>query len=65
MVYVNNVKAYWQEVYLFGWKKGSKESVWEIKEKTGYFIQAILELFKIQTTVKKMVISSFFNSIGL
>ncbi|MDP5105255.1 MAG: ATP-binding cassette domain-containing protein [Polaribacter sp.] len=65
MIYGNNVKAYGQEVYLFGKKKGSGESVWEIKEKIGYFTPTILELFQRKTTVKEMIISGFFDSIGL
>ena len=65
MIYGNNVKAYGQEVYLFGKKKGTGESVWEIKEKIGYFSPAMLELFQRRTTVKEMIISGFFDSIGL
>ncbi|MCG1036940.1 ATP-binding cassette domain-containing protein [Polaribacter sargassicola] len=65
MIYGNNVKAYGQEVYLFGNKKGSGESVWEIKEKIGYFSPSILELFKRKITVEQMLISGFFDSIGL
>lgn len=65
MIYGNNVKAFRQEIYLFGNKKGSGESVWDIKEKIGYFTPSMLELFKRRTTVKQMVISGFFDSIGL
>ncbi|WP_405566735.1 ATP-binding cassette domain-containing protein [Polaribacter sp. Asnod6-C07] len=65
MIYGNNIKAFGQEVYLFGKKKGSGESIWEIKEKIGYFNPSMLELFKRNTTVKEMVISGFFDSIGL
>lgn len=65
MIYGNNVKAYGQEVYLFGKKKGSGESVWEIKEKIGFFSPAMLTLFQREITVKEMVISGFFDSIGL
>jgi len=65
MIYGNNVKAYGQEVYLFGNKKGSGESVWEIKEKIGYFSPSILELFKRKVSVEHMLISGFFDSIGL
>ncbi|WP_435676891.1 ATP-binding cassette domain-containing protein [Polaribacter sp.] len=65
MIYGNNVKAYRQEVYLFGKKKGSGESVWELKEKIGYFSPTLLELFKRRTTVLHMVISGFFDSVGL
>ncbi|MCL7764919.1 ATP-binding cassette domain-containing protein [Polaribacter sp. Z014] len=65
MIYGNNVKAFRQEVYLFGKKKGSGESVWEIKEKIGYFSPAILELFKRRITVAQMVLSGFYDSVGL
>lgn len=65
MIYGNNVKAFRQEVYLFGKKKGSGESVWEIKEKIGYFSPAILELFKRRITVAQMVVSGFYDSVGL
>jgi molybdate transport system ATP-binding protein len=65
MIYGNNVKAFRQEIYLFGKKKGSGESVWEIKEKIGYFSPAILELFKRKITVINMVLSGFFDSVGL
>lgn len=65
MIYGNNVKAFRQEVYLFGKKKGTGESVWEIKEKIGFFSPAILELFTRKITVIQMILSGFFDSIGL
>ena len=65
MIYGNNVKAYGQNVFLFGQKKGSGESVWEIKEKIGYFNPSMLSLFNRKSTVKQMIISGFFDSIGL
>ncbi|QOD61564.1 ATP-binding cassette domain-containing protein [Polaribacter haliotis] len=65
MIYGNNVKAYRQDVYLFGKKKGTGESVWDIKRKIGYFSPNILELFHRKQTVKQMVISGFYDSVGL
>lgn len=65
MIYGNNVKAFRQEIYLFGKKKGSGESVWEIKDKIGYFNPTLLELFKRKITVIDMVLSGFFDSVGL
>lgn len=65
MIYGNNVKAFRQEVYLFGNKKGSGESIWDIKDKIGYFSPSMLELFERRTTVKQMIISGLFDSIGL
>lgn len=65
MIYGNNTKAYGQEVYLFGKKKGSGESVWDIKQKIGYISPSMLELFTQNHTVEQMIISGFFDSIGL
>ncbi|QTD38249.1 ATP-binding cassette domain-containing protein [Polaribacter batillariae] len=65
MIYGNNVKAYEQDVYLFGKKKGTGESVWEIKRKIGYFSPNILELFHRKQTVKQMILSGFYDSVGL
>ncbi|WP_405571895.1 ATP-binding cassette domain-containing protein [Winogradskyella sp. Asnod2-B02-A] len=65
MIYGNNSKGYGQEIYLFGNKKGSGESVWDIKQKIGFISPAMLELFKRNYTVEQMIISGFFDSIGL
>ena len=65
MIYGNNIKAYGQDVYLFGNKKGSGESVWEIKQKIGFISPAMLESFKRSYTVEQMIISGFFDSVGL
>ncbi|MBF8151617.1 ATP-binding cassette domain-containing protein, partial [Winogradskyella sp. F6397] len=65
MIYGNNTKGYGQEVYLFGQKKGSGESVWDIKQKIDYISPAMLELFKRGHTLEHMVISGFYDSIGL
>lgn len=65
MIYGNNSKGYGQEVYLFGQKKGSGESVWDIKQKIGFISPSMLELFKRSYTVEQMIISGFFDSVGL
>ena len=61
----DNVKAYGQDLTLFGKKKGSGESVWSIKQKIGYFTSSMTDLFGRTTTVVQMIISGFFDSIGL
>ena len=40
MIYGDNPKAYGQDITLFDVKKGSGESVWDIKKKIGYFSSA-------------------------
>ncbi len=61
----DNPKGYGQDLTLFGKRKGTGESVWSIKEKIGYFTASMIELFSRYSSVEQMVISGFFDSIGL
>lgn len=65
MITGDNPKGYGQELYLFGRKKGSGESVWEIKKQIGIFSTAMMELFQRNNTLEQMILSGFFDSIGL
>ena len=65
MIYGDNPKAYGVDLFLFGKKKGSGESVWEIKKKIGYFSPSITELFIRRNSVEEMLISGLVDSIGL
>lgn len=61
----DNVKGYGQDLYLFGRKKGSGESVWDIKKNIGYFATNMTSLFQRNHTLEQMILSGFFDSIGL
>jgi molybdate transport system ATP-binding protein len=61
----DNVKAYNQNITLFGVKKGSGESVWDIKKKIGYFSSEMLRGFYRMDSIGNMIASGFFDSIGL
>lgn len=65
MIYGDNPKAYGQDITLFGVKKGSGESVWDIKKKIGYFSSEMLRGFKRQDSIGNMIVSGFFDSVGL
>ncbi|SHG55624.1 molybdate transport system ATP-binding protein [Salegentibacter echinorum] len=65
MIFGDNPKAYGEDLYLFGNKKGSGESVWELKRKIGYFSLALTELFNRRDTVLEMLISGMVDSVGL
>ncbi len=60
-----NPKAYGQNITLFGIRKGSGESVWELKEKLGYFTPAMTDRFRGYHTLENMLISGLHDSIGL
>lgn len=61
----DNPKGYGQDLHLFGRKKGSGESVWDIKKNIGYFATNMTSLFTRNHTLEQMILSGFFDSIGL
>ncbi|PIE71428.1 MAG: ABC transporter [Deltaproteobacteria bacterium] len=61
----DNPKAYGQNLMLFGRKKGSGESVWDIKKKIGYVTPAMTVLFGGRHTVESMITAGLYDSIGL
>lgn len=65
MIYGDNPKAFGQDITLFGVKKGSGESVWDIKKKIGYFSSDMLRGFKRLDSIGNMIVSGFFDSVGL
>ena len=61
----DNHKAYGQDITLFGIKRGSGESVWDIKQKYGQVdTQLHLNFARGMKTVE-VVVSGFFDTIGL
>lgn len=61
----DNHKAYGQDVTLFGIRRGSGESVWDIKQKFGLLDTQLHLNFKQRMGVVEVVLSGFFDSIGL
>ena len=60
-----NHKAYGQEVYLFGVRRGSGESVWDIKSHFGVVSNEIHNKYVKGWRVLDVVISGFYDSVGL
>jgi molybdate transport system ATP-binding protein len=65
MITGDNPKAYGQDMILFGRKKGSGESIWDIKSQIGYFTPSMIHQFKRDDSVENMIISGLLDSIGL
>lgn len=65
MITGENPKGYGQELYLFGHKKGSGESIWDIKKNIGYFTPSMTDKFTGYHTLEHMLISGILDSIGL
>lgn len=65
MISGDSPKGFGQDLHLFGQKKGSGESVWDIKKHIGYFTSSMVQHFSRYETVENMLVSGFFDSIGL
>ncbi|GAA4810861.1 ATP-binding cassette domain-containing protein [Litoribaculum gwangyangense] len=61
----DNPKAYGQDITLFDIKKGSGESVWDIKKNIGFFSADMVRGFARLDAIGNMIVSGFFDSIGL
>ncbi len=56
--YVNNI-------HVFGFKRGSGESIWQIKQFIGYVSTALQWEYTVGTSLRNVIISGFYDSIGL
>ena len=65
MISGDNPKAYGQDITLFGRKKGSGETIWDIKKQIGYFTPLMIHQFTRADSVENMIISGLNDSVGL
>lgn len=60
-----NHKGYGQDVYLFGRRKGSGETVWDVKRRFGVVSNELHNRYVKGWKVLDVVVSGFFDSVGL
>ena len=61
----DNPQAYANEIYLFGRRRGSGESIWDIKEHIGMVSSEMQTLYRRDMAACDVVASGIFDSIGL
>jgi len=61
----DNPQAYANEIYLFGKKRGTGESIWDIKKKMGFVAPELQAYYPIQFTAFNVVCSGFFDTMGV
>jgi molybdate transport system ATP-binding protein len=61
----DNLQAYANEIYLFGKRRGSGESIWDIKRRTGIISSDLQIRYRKPITAFEVVLSGFFDSVGL
>lgn len=61
----DNPQAYANEIYLFDRRRGSGESIWDIKKNTGYVSPEMHLYFDYTATCFQAIASGLFDTIGL
>lgn len=65
LILADNPQAYANKITLFGIKRGSGESVWDIKRNIGWVSPELQAFHQKRTTCFNAVCSGFFDSVGL
>ncbi len=65
LITADNPQAYANEIYLFDKRRGSGESIWDIKKKIGFVSPELHLYFDYSATCFQVIASGFFDTIGL
>ncbi|MCL4170647.1 UNVERIFIED_CONTAM: hypothetical protein GTU68_029462, partial [Idotea baltica] len=58
-------QCYVNDIVVFGFQRGTGESIWQIKQYIGYVSTALQWEYRVGTGLRNVIISGFFDSIGL
>ncbi|WP_432714663.1 ATP-binding cassette domain-containing protein [Pedobacter sp.] len=61
----DNPQAYANDIHLFGRKRGTGESIWDIKSRIGFISPELQWYFEPSSTVFQTIASGFFDTAGL
>ena len=64
LINADNPQAYANHIYLFGKKRGSGESIWDIKKQIGFCSPEFHLYFDLNISVFDALVSGFFDTIG-
>ena len=58
-------QCYSNNLTLFGRRRGSGETIWDIKKHIGYVSSSLHLDYRVSTTVRNVILSGYFDSIGI
>ena len=58
-------QCYTNDIFVFGYQRGSGESIWQIKQFIGFVSNALHLQYRVSISVRNVIISGFYDSIGL
>ncbi|WP_375583792.1 ATP-binding cassette domain-containing protein [Cyclobacterium xiamenense] len=65
LVLGENPQAYANDIVLFDRRRGTGESIWDVKKPTGFVSPELGRYFPMNQTCKKVVLSGLFDTMGL
>ena len=65
LITADNPQGYGKDFWLFGKKRGSGETIWDIKKRIGIITSSLQLSYKQPLNALQVVVSGFFDSIGL
>jgi molybdate transport system ATP-binding protein len=58
-------QCYNNDIFVFGYTRGSGESIWDIKQHIGYVSTSLQWEYRVSVSLVNVIVSGFFDSIGL
>ena len=58
-------QGYSNDLTLFGRRRGSGETIWDIKKHIGYVSSSLHLEYRVSTSVRNVILSGYFDSIGI
>lgn len=64
LIMADHPQSYANEIYLFGQKRGSGESIWDVKRRIGFFSSELLRYFEQQYSAEEVIASGYSDFVG-
>jgi molybdate transport system ATP-binding protein len=65
LAYGDNPQAYANDIILFDKKRGTGESIWDIKRKCGFVSPELYQFFPMDNSCAQVIESGFYDTLGL
>lgn len=65
LINADHPQAYANEIYLFDRKRGTGESIWDIKKNTGFVSAELFQYFPTEQNCLQIIESGFYDTMGL
>lgn len=65
LIFGDHPQCYSNDIHIFGKKRGSGETIWEIKQHIGMVSSALHLQYRVNCSALEVILSGFYDSIGL